>query len=265
VSPQTAFISSVGTQTEGVGLKIEVLDRKFINSCSRINYSMYKTSLHTLLLFIFLFSCQQIEKKTTQEVSSEIIEKVSEPKESDKKVIVFFGNSITAGYRLDLSEAFPALIGEIIDSLDMNYRVVNAGLSGETTSSGNSRVEWVLKNQVDVFVLELGANDGLRGIKPEETKKNLKGIIDKVKGKYPEAKIVLAGMQIPPNMGQEYSDNFKKIFPDLAKAYEVPLIPFILDGVAGITELNLDDGIHPTPEGHKILAENVWTILKPLL
>lgn len=226
---------------------------------------MFKTSLHTLLFFLFLCSCQKTEKKSVQEFPSEIKEAVSETKGSDKKVIVFFGNSITAGYRLDLSEAFPALIGEIIDSLNMNYRVVNAGLSGETSSSGNSRVEWVLKNQVDVFVLELGANDGLRGIKTEETEKNLRGIIDKVKGKYPAAKIVLAGMQIPPNMGQEYSDNFKKIFPDLAKAYEVPLIPFILEGVAGNADLNLDDGIHPTPEGHKILAENVWTILKPLL
>lgn len=226
---------------------------------------MYKSSLRTLLLLLFLYSCQQAEKKPPAETTPKNKEDISEPTESGKKVIVFFGNSITAGYRLDLSEAFPALIGEIVDSLDMNYRVVNAGLSGETTSSGNSRVEWVLKNQVDIFVLELGANDGLRGIKTEETEKNLRGIIDKVKGKYPEVKIVLAGMQIPPNMGQEYSDNFKKIFPDLAKAYKVPLIPFILEGVAGIPELNLDDGIHPTPEGHRILAENVWSVIKPLL
>lgn len=226
---------------------------------------MHRTLIIFPILVLFLICCQPQEKKSTQNLSSKIKEEASGPKERDKKVIVFFGNSITAGYRLDLSEAFPARIGEIIDSLNLNYRVVNAGLSGETTSSGNSRVEWVLKNQVDIFVLELGANDGLRGIKTEETEKNLRGIIDKVKAKYPEAQIVLAGMQIPPNMGQEYSKDFKEIFPDLAKAYNIPLIPFILDGVAGIPELNLDDGIHPTPEGHKILAENVWAILKPLL
>ena len=221
-----------------------------------------------LLIFIytpFLFCCDQKEKQYVKEQLADTSEDVSIITESNKKVIVFFGNSITAGYRLDLSEAFPFLIGEFIDSLKLNYRVVNAGLSGETTSSGNSRVEWVLKNQVDIFVLELGSNDGLRGIKTEETRKNIKGIIDKVKNKYPEAKIVLAGMQIPPNMGQEYSDSFKHIFPELALEYKIPLIPFILEGVAGVPELNLDDGIHPTPEGHMILAKNIWDILSPML
>lgn len=185
--------------------------------------------------------------------------------EADKKIILFFGNSITAGYQLDLSEAFPALIQERLDSLGLDYKTINAGLSGETTASGSTRVDWVLKNPIDVFVLELGANDGLRGISTEETAKNLKIIIEKVRAKYPECKIILAGMMIPPNMGQTYTDEFQKVFPELASKYEISLIPFLLDGVAGNPELNLEDGIHPTAEGHKILTENVWRVLAPLL
>ena len=215
------------------------------------------------LVFLFLFSCQQANRKAVVESESSTTEESSSTEE--KKAIVFFGDSITAGYKLDLSEAFPALIGEIVDSLGMDYRVVNAGLSGETTASGYSRVDWVLKNKVDIFVLELGANDGLRGIKTEETIKNLQGIIDKVNDKYPSAQIVVAGMQIPPNLGQEYTEAFKNIFPEMAEKNELPLIPFLLDGVAGDPELNLEDGIHPTPEGHAVLADNVWKILEPLL
>lgn len=181
------------------------------------------------------------------------------------KTILFFGNSITAGYQLDLSEAFPALIQERLDSLDLDYRTVNAGLSGETTASGNSRVDWVMKNPMDIFVLELGANDGLRGISTEETRKNLESIITKVKEKYPDCQILLAGMMIPPNMGQDYTSSFQKIYPELATKYNIPLIPFLLEGVAGNPELNLEDGIHPTPEGHKILAENVWKHLVKML
>lgn len=186
-------------------------------------------------------------------------------KSNDKKTILFFGNSITAGYQLDLSEAFPALVQERLDSLGYAFQTINAGLSGETTASGVSRVDWVLKNPVDIFVLELGANDGLRGIGTQETRKNLQAILDKVKLKFPECKILIAGMMIPPNMGQEYTDDFQKIFPEIAKRNKAALIPFLLDGVAGIPELNLEDGIHPTPEGHQILLENVWKVLQPLL
>ncbi|MEQ6121434.1 arylesterase [Reichenbachiella sp. MALMAid0571] len=217
------------------------------------------------LFFLLLFGCQQKENQSENNKTVQKEQSKQPEVNSEKKVIVFFGNSIIAGYQLDLSEAFPAIIGGIVDSLGLDYRVVNAGLSGETTASGNSRVDWVLKNKVDVFVLELGANDGLRGIQTTETRKNLQSIIDKVKNKYPSAKIVLAGMQIPPNLGQEYANDFKTIYPELAEKNNTTLIPFILEGVAGIPELNLDDGIHPTPEGHKILAENIWGILKPLL
>jgi acyl-CoA thioesterase-1 len=182
-----------------------------------------------------------------------------------KKTIVFFGNSLTAGYGLSPTEAFPALIQNKIDSLGLSYKVINAGVSGETTSGGNSRIGWILKQPLDVFILELGANDGLRGIPISETKKNLQSIIDKVKAKYPAAKLVLAGMQIPPNMGQKYTSEFRTIYPDLAKKNSVTLIPFILEGVGGEAKLNQQDGIHPTAEGHRIVAENIWKELKGLL
>jgi acyl-CoA thioesterase I len=182
-----------------------------------------------------------------------------------KKNIVFFGNSITAGYGLDLGQAFPARIQEKLDSMNLPYKVVNAGVSGETSSGGRSRIDWILKQQVDIFVLELGGNDGLRGIPITETKKNLQTIIDKVKQKYPAAKIIITGMQIPPNMGKKYTTEFRSMFPDLAKQNNISLVPFILEGVGGNAELNQSDGIHPTAAGHRILANNVWNVLKGLL
>jgi acyl-CoA thioesterase-1 len=157
------------------------------------------------------------------------------------------------------------MIQNRIDSLGYDYEVVNAGLSGETTASGKNRIDWVLKQKVDIFVLELGANDGLRGIPLSETRKNLQDIIDIVKSKNPETEIILAGMQIPPNMGQDYTSEFRNIFPDLAKKNNLKLIPFLLDGVAGNPELNQSDGIHPTAEGYKIVTENVWNVLEEVL
>jgi len=181
-----------------------------------------------------------------------------------EKTILFFGNSLTAGYGIDPSQAFPALIQNKIDSLKLNYNVINAGVSGETSAGGNGRIDWILRQPIDVFVLELGGNDGLRGIPLAETKKNLQAIIDKVKAKYPDAKIILAGMQIPPNMGQDYTGEFKKIYPELAAKNKISLIPFLLQGVGGDPKLNQDDGIHPNVEGAKIVAENVWKVLKDI-
>jgi acyl-CoA thioesterase I len=180
---------------------------------------------------------------------------------SDKKTILFFGNSLTAGYGLEPAQSFPALIQQRIDSLGLPYRAVNAGLSGETTAGGKSRIDWLLRQKVDVFVLELGGNDGLRGIDLKETRRNLQDIIDRVKAKYPDVKIILAGMQIPPNMGPQYAAEFRDIYKDLAQKNNTALIPFLLEGVGGIPSLNLPDGIHPTPEGHKIVTENVWKVL----
>jgi acyl-CoA thioesterase-1 len=216
-----------------------------------------------LLLLSLIASCN--DNKALTSSKQKTATKDSSVADQKIKTILFFGNSLTAGYGLDPSEAFPALIQKKIDSLDMPYKIVNAGVSGETSSGGNSRIDWILKQPLDVFVLELGANDGLRGIPTAETKKNLQSIIDKVKAKYPDAKLVLAGMQIPPNMGQAYATSFMKLYPELASENKMALIPFLLQGVGGEASLNLEDGIHPTAEGHKILAENVWSVLKAIL
>lgn len=181
------------------------------------------------------------------------------------KHIVFFGNSLSAGYGLDPTEAFPAVIQEKIDSLKLPYKVVNAGLSGETTAGGKGRIDWLLQQPVDIFVLELGGNDGLRGIPVSETGKNLQEIIDRVKAKYPQAKIILAGMQVPPNMGSKYAGEFRAVFKSLADKNNIPLIPFLLEGVGGNPELNQADGIHPTAKGARIVADNVWQVLKGML
>lgn len=180
-----------------------------------------------------------------------------------RKTILFFGNSLTAGYGLeDPDEAFPAVIQRKIDSLDLPYKVINAGLSGETTAGGVNRINWLLKQTIDIFVLELGANDGLRGIPVTETRKNLQSILDTVKVRYPNAKRILLGMEVPPNMGGKYASDFRVIFRELAEKNKIPFVPFMLEGVAGNVKLNLRDGIHPTGEGYKIVAENVWEVLK---
>jgi acyl-CoA thioesterase-1 len=181
------------------------------------------------------------------------------------KTILFFGDSLTAGYGLSTEEAFPALVGTVLNKQNIKVKIVNAGLSGETSAGGLSRIDWVLKQPVDVFVLELGANDGLRGLPLDQTRKNLQAIIDKVRAKYPDIKIVLAGMMVPPNMGKAYTDEFKSIYPELAKKNKVTLMPFLLDGVAGDEKLNLPDGIHPNTEGHKIVAANLAKVIEPLL
>jgi acyl-CoA thioesterase-1 len=209
------------------------------------------------------FSCStSLEQQATK---PETAVKEAGAKVDQKPIILFFGNSITAGYQLDLEEAFPALIQDRLDSLGFNYNVINAGLSGETTAAGVDRIDWVLRSIPEIFFLELGANDGLRGLPLSETKSNLKKIIDKVRKANPDVKIILAGMQVPPNLGKEYTMEFRTIFPLLASSENVELIPFLLDGVAGNPELNLADGIHPTAEGHKLLTETVWGFVQPLL
>ncbi|MDO7853294.1 arylesterase [Hymenobacter sp. CA1UV-4] len=182
-----------------------------------------------------------------------------------KKRLLFFGNSLTAGYGVEPEQAFAGLIGQKIDSLKLPYVVINAGLSGETTAGGRSRVGWILKQPVDVFVLELGGNDGLRGLPLSATRENLQGIIDTVRRRSPGAQIVLAGMQIPPNLGQAYANDFKAIYQDIATRNKLVLIPFLLEGVGGDRTLNQADGIHPTPAGHRIVARTVWAVLRPLL
>lgn len=181
------------------------------------------------------------------------------------KVVLFLGDSITAGYGVGRDEAYPSLIQHKIDSKGWNFRVVNAGQSGDTTADALRRVDWLLRQPVDVLVLELGGNDGLRGVPAEITKENLQAIIDKARKKYPDIKLVIAGMLMPPNLGRDYEVAFRSIFRDLAAKNKAVLIPFVLEGVGGIPRLNQADGIHPTAEGHKIVADNVWKTLEPIL
>ena len=181
------------------------------------------------------------------------------------KVILFFGDSLTAGYGLSTEIAFPALVEESLNKKGKACKVINAGLSGETSAGGLSRIDWILRQPIDIFILELGANDGLRGLPIEETRKNLQQIIDKVRAKNPDVKIVIAGMMVPPNMGPEYSANFQKVFPAIAKKNNATLIPFLLKDVGGIEKLNQPDGIHPNAEGHKIVASNVEEVIEKLL
>ncbi len=178
-------------------------------------------------------------KKQEQAKSEESVQQADTTNaiSSNKKNIIFFGNSLTAGYGVDPSEAFAGLIAQKIDSLGLNYEVINAGVSGETTASGFSRVEWVVKRQaVAVFILELGGNDGLRGINPLETDKNLRAIIDKVRSIHPDVDIILAGMMVPPNMGIDYANTFQKLFPLVAEEKNVTLIPFLLEDVGGVKD-----------------------------
>lgn len=217
-----------------------------------------------IVLTGILQACSNSGNKDKQ-VNADTAKTATQQTTQSVKNILFFGTSLTAGLGLDPTEAYPALIQNRIDSLKLSYKVINGGLSGETSAAGKGRIEWLLKQKVDIFVLELGSNDGLRGVPVAETTKNLQSIIDSVKAKYPDVKMIMAGMQMPPSMGTKYASDFKNMFPELAKKNNMELIPFLLDKVGGIPKLNQADGIHPTAEGDKILAENVWTVLKPLL
>jgi acyl-CoA thioesterase I len=183
----------------------------------------------------------------------------------DPKTILFYGDSLTAGYGLSPDEAFPALVGRKLSEKGKATKIINAGLSGETSAGGLTRIDWVLRQPIDVFVLELGPNDGLRGLPLEQTENNLQAIIDKVKAKNPNVKILIAGMMVPPNMGKDYSDQFKALYPRLAAKNKAMLIPFLLENVAGVEKLNLGDRIHPNQQGHAIVAENVLKVLEPIL
>jgi acyl-CoA thioesterase-1 len=184
-----------------------------------------------------------------------------------ERTIVFFGDSLTAGYGLEDpdTQAFPAQVQRRIDAEHLPWRTVNAGLSGETSAGGLRRLDWVLNQKPDVFVLELGANDGLRGVAPDVTRANLQAIIDRVRARYPAALIVLAGMRMPPSMGADFADAFGAIFPALARKNAVTLIPFLLAGVATVPALNQGDGIHPTAAGAVLVADVVWKVIRPVV
>ena len=235
------------------------------NTNSILNYLLF-------ILMLMIIGCNNDSATTQSTPSKTKIDVATQPSAQKtttkkKKKIIFFGDSLTFGYGLkDPSKGYVGVFQEMLDKKGFEYEAINSGVSGETSSGGDGRIDWVLNQyEPEIFVLELGANDGLRGIDPEVTVKNLQSIIDKVKAKYPDVKLVLAGMLAPPNMGKEFTAAFAKIYPSLAKANNAALIPFILEGVAGIPELNQRDRIHPTEEGHVILAENAWKVIEKIL
>ncbi len=179
------------------------------------------------------------------------------------KTILFLGDSLTEGYQLSREEAFPALIEQELKKVFPSTKVINGGVSGATTASGVKRLGWYLKSKPDIIVLALGSNDGLRGLRLEQSEKNLSEVIEKAKAS--DIKILLVGMKMPTNYGETYRKSFEKLFVSLAKKYKIPLLPFLLEGVGGKPKLNLPDGIHPNTAGHKIMAQTVLKALRPLL
>lgn len=211
-----------------------------------------------LILFLFFFSTRALA------AGPQPAAKTASPSESgEEPLLVAFGDSLTAGLGVSASEAYPALLERKIREAGYSYRVINAGVSGETTAGGLQRVSWILKSRPDIVVLELGANDGLRGLAVGQTEKNLSMIIERLQSK--NVRVVLAGMKLPPNYGKEYTEAFENIFPALARRYRLTLIPFFLDGVAAQSALNQADGIHPTPEGYRIIVGRLWPFIEPLL
>ncbi len=185
--------------------------------------------------------------------------------ENAPRIVLFLGTSLTAGSGVAQSEAFPARIQERILAAGLPYRVINGGVSGDTSAGGLRRLDWLLRQDVDVLVLELGANDMLRGLDVASMRENLQTIVDRTREAHPEIRLVVAGMRAAPNLGEAYSSGFEASFPALASRNDARLIPFLLEGVVAVPDLNQPDGIHPTAEGHQIVAETVWQILEPIL
>ena len=232
---------------------------------------MNKSALHLVFimsigLMLLMNACTSKEQTVPKEVAENQVKTEESTATTSKpnKTILCFGNSLTAGYGLDENLAWPFLLQQKLSELDLpyTYTVVNAGLSGETSAGGLGRIDWVLNQPVDIFILELGANDMLRGLDVIETRKNLFAIIDKVKDKNPKTEVIIAGMLSPPSMGKAYENSFNAIYPELAKANESSLIPFFLNSVAHVDSLNLADGKHPNESGQKIVLANVWETLK---
>lgn len=183
----------------------------------------------------------------------------------DVRNVLFVGTSLTAGYGIGADFAYPSVIQQLIDSAGLPFRVVNAGISGETSAGGLRRIDWSLQQPADVLVIELGANDALRGLDPGAMRSNLDAIIRRARETYPDIAIVIAGMEAPPNLGEEYSRRFRGVFTDLAREHDAALVPFLLEGVAAVPSLNIEDGIHPNAAGHRVIVRTVWDVLGPVL
>jgi acyl-CoA thioesterase-1 len=177
--------------------------------------------------------------------------------------VVALGDSLTAGLGLSPSDAYPSVLQQRIDAAGYGFEVVNAGVSGDTTAGGLSRLDWSLDSDVRVLIVALGGNDGLRGLPPDEVKRNLAAIIGRARQR--DVDVLLAGMESPTNMGPDYQRRFHEVFPDLAREYRAAFLPFLLEGVAGRPDLNQSDGIHPTAEGARVVADHVWRVLEPML
>ena len=205
-----------------------------------------------------LFGCGQPSREPRESTTPTIAT-------AERPSVVFLGTSLTAGLGLEPEQAYPALIQQKIDSAGLDYRVVNAGVSGETSAGARRRVDWLLREPVTVLVLETGANDGLRGLPPDSLRANIQAVFDRAKAISPAPKLVLVGMRVPPNYGRAYTERFQAVYPEVARYNGAALVPFLLDGVGGIPRLNQADGIHPTAEGQRVIAETVWRVLGPLL
>lgn len=218
------------------------------------------------MLVLLSGSCRESSRGQQEQAATQVSGAQAERENADSTpVVLFFGTSLTAGLGLDPEEAYPALIQRKIDSAGFGYRVVNGGVSGETSAAGLRRIDWLLREPVAVLVLELGANDALRGQDLAVARANLQEIIDRTRARYPGARLVVAGMEAPPNLGGRYTREFRELFVALARDNRATLIPFLLEGVGGVAELNQPDGIHPTAEGARIVADNVWRALEPVL
>jgi acyl-CoA thioesterase-1 len=204
-----------------------------------------------------LFGCEQPRPKPQPSSTP--------PAQESRPAVVFLGTSLTAGAGLEPEQAYPALIQRKIDSAGLDYRVVNAGVSGETSAGARRRIDWLLREPISVLVVETGANDGLRGLPPESLRANIQAVFARAKSLRPAPNLVLVGMRVPPNYGQTYSRQFQAIYPDVARQNDAELVPFLLEGVGGITRLNQPDGMHPTAEGQRVMAETVWKVLEPVL
>lgn len=220
-----------------------------------------------LLLPPLIIGCEAQERNAAEDIDTTRVaeQPVSAEAPADAPTVLFVGTSLTAGFGLATDEAYPALVQAKIDSAGLPHRVVNAGVSGETSAGALRRIDWLLRRPFDVLVLETGANDMLRGTDLDSTRANIQEIIDRVRAERPGVEIVLAGLRAPPNLGAEYTEEFRSLYPELAEANGVALVPRLLEDVGGHTELNQADGIHPNAQGQRILAENVWEVLEPVL
>ena len=225
--------------------------------------------LPLLVVAVLMIGCAGSERNASEVSEEDSRERAASAPDGvppgGRETVLFLGTSLTAGLGLQPEEAFPALIQQKVDSAGLPFRVVNAGVSGETSAGALRRLDWLLRQDFEVLVLETGANDMLRGTNVDSTRANIQAIVDRVRAARPDVRIVLAGMLAAPNLGRRYGSRFREIYPSIAKENEIPLIPFLLEDVGGVAAMNQADGMHPNQEGHAAVAATVWEVLEPVL